>query len=711
MAATAALVAESVWSAPVRMDDVTTSPDPAIDPKYTDEAVLSIVVQDFERASTWLNDRRWPLMWTETDILYQSPRSLSIFEGSSVTRANVSRFTVAKQTNSIAPAISGAIFSDATPFEIRPRPNTKQDTARAWKETIAELLEQISFKQEASYGIQGKVNQGTVIFMGGWQTTTRVESHYQRKQAPPQVNLPLGQPLTVFTKESDEFEAVDVEVTKNLPIFEKCELGTVFPDPTWNKPNQLWKASFIVRRMYLNYDDLTKLRDNEDYDIPSDDVLRSMFSPDHPEQTEGITGVEEALTANTSVHHAQREDFEFSEDPLLRPMEVLEWWSDTDVRTVLQRKVVIRNAKHRMPHKPFFSANYWDIDNAGYGMGIGRIAGADQRVEQGMINAILDILAFAVNPEYSIARGANVPTQDQRRRLGGIRLVETGPGGDASRAIALVPQPQVPADAWRAIQASISTSESATGADQATVQGTLPGRGSSIGRSGTGAGMISAASSGRLQSPVERFIDGVFLPYLKFLWQMVKERMPISDIRAILGDRAPDLVVDFQDFMDADVRFDTLAGTRLAARNRMAQALPFLLEVLGNQALVQQLGQTGWKVNALELVKMVLDLSEWKNQNDLIVQMTPQEQQAMVAQNPAVIQAQSKAAAQQQDQNFQMQLEDKKIAGRIAARSIDNTHKTLVESPLERAASFAERTADTHAINTSQFFGPSGGGQ
>lgn len=83
----------------------------------------------------------------------------------------------------------------------------------------------------------------------------------------------------------------------------------------------------------------------------------------------------------------------------------------------------------------------------------------------------------------------------------------------------------------------------------------------------------------------------------------------------------------------------------------------------------------------------------------------------MAAQNPSVIAAQSKAAEQQQNQQFQMALEDKKIAGRIAAKSIDTTHKTLVESPLDRAASFAERTADTHAINTSQFFGPSGGGQ
>jgi hypothetical protein len=202
-------------------------------------------------------------------------------------------------------------------------------------------------------------------------------------------------------------------------------------------------------------------------------------------------------------------------------------------------------------------------------------------------------------------------------------------------------------------------------------------------------------------------IDGVLLPFLKFLWQMVRERMPISEIRAILGDRAQFLQVDFADFMEANIKFDTLAGTRLQARNRMAQALPFLLEVFGNQALVSQLAQTGWKVNAQELVQMVLDVSEWKNQNDLIVQMTPQEMQTMAAQNPEAIKAQAQAAQQQNDQQFQMALEDKKIAGRIAAKSINTVHQAAVESPLDRAASFAERTADERGMQGSQFFAPS----
>lgn len=686
---------------PVDPSDVQTSPTPEVAPKYTDEAVLSIVVQDYERASAWLDDRRWPLQWTESDILYQSPRSMSVFEGSTITRSNISRFTVAKQTNSLAPAISGAIFTDPTPFEVRPRPSSSQDTARAWKELIAELLDQIDFKQECDFGIQGMTNSGTVIFKAGWETTTRIERHYVRKAPPVTVPMPMGKPLTIHTKQSDEFEVKEYEVTRNRPTFEKVNLGQVFPDPKCNKPNQIWKAKFIVYEDYITYEDLQQLRDNPDYDIPSDEVLRAIFTQDQ-EQTKAVDGIEEALQANTSVHHAARPDQNFTEDPLLKPMQILEWWSDCEVRVVLQQKCVIRNGPHGLPDKPFFSANYWNIDNSLWGMGVGRISGADQRCEQAIINAIMDILAFAVQPEYAIARGANVPTQDQRRRLGGIRMVD---GGDSTKAISLIPQPQVPPDTWRAIQSVVGTSEGATGSDQATVQGILPGRGtSSVGRSGTGAGMIQAASSGRLQSPVERFVDGVLIPFLKFLRQMIKERMPMTEIRAILGDRADDLEVDFGDFFNADVKFETLAGTKLAARNRMAQALPFLLEVFGNQALVQQLSQIGFKVNVMELVSMVLDMSEWKNRQNLILPMSDQEKQMMMMQNPAAIKAQADSAQMQQKHQNDMELEDKKISGRMANQAVKDQHQKLIESPLERAAAFAERVADERTMQSTPFF-------
>jgi hypothetical protein len=242
------------------------------------------------------------------------------------------------------------------------------------------------------------------------------------------------------------------------------------------------------------------------------------------------------------------------------------------------------------------------------------------------------------------------------------------------------------------------------------VQGSLPGRGSSIGRSGTGAGMIQAASQGRLQAPVERFVEGVVLPFMEFLWDTGKEQYKISEISKLLGDAMTQaLQVDWHNFMNSKLKFDNLAGQRLAARAQMSQSLPFLLEVLGNQALIGQLTQTGWKVNALEVVNMVLQVSGWKNQADLIVQMNDQETQALAAQNPALIKTQSAQAMLQQKHQNDMQLEDEKISGRIATKAIDTQHSALVESPLQRAASFAQRVQDERSMQGSQYYANTGG--
>jgi hypothetical protein len=703
-----ALLEQSNPTAPVMPKDVSTPATFAPAPKYTDAAVLSIVCQDFERYQAWLDDKKWVLHWNESAILYQSPRTFAQYENSSVSKSNISRFDVAKAVNSLAPAISGAIFSDATPFEIRPRPNVDQNTARAWKALIEVLLELCCFKQELTYGIEGMTNQGTVIFKAGWETYTEIKRHYKRKASPIKIHLPLGgPPIEAYTAESEEFEVVEEEVIRNRPFFEKKELGTVFWNPKWNAPNQMWRAGTVIEETWLNYDDLKKLRQNPEYDIPDDETLRFMFMND-TEQVESQNVVDQSLTSNPTIHQAERQNAETSEDPLLKPMQLLEWWDDDQVRVVLQKKCVIRNDKHELPCLPYFSANFWNIENAAAGLGVGRIAGSQQRQSQGVVNAALDIIAYAVQPETIIARGANIPTQEHRRRLGGIRVVD---GNDATKAVMLVPQPQVPPDAWRALQNAEMTADATTGADQAAVQGSLPGRGSSVGRSGTGAGMLQAASQGRIQAPVERVIDGVMLPFLKFLWSMVKERMPVKEIREILGDKmAADIQIDLDDFFNADIKFDTMAGTRLAARTQMAQALPFLLEVFGNQALVGQMGQTGWKVDVMEMTSMVMDVSQWKNQRNLVVPMTPEEKQSMAMNNPAVVKAQADSAMMDKKHQNDMELEDRKGQIRIAAKSVDSAGKKLIESPLERASSFAQRVADERAIQGSQFYGSSPGG-
>jgi hypothetical protein len=686
------IVAESNWQEPVKQQDVKTSPDPSIAPKYTDAAVLSIVVQDKASASAWLKDNRWPLQWRESDMLHQSPKGFAVFEGSNVTRSNVSDFTVATQTNSIAPAMQQAVFSDPTPFLVRPRPNVTEAAARGWTALLSWALDECDFKGECYTGIEHQVGLGTVIYKAGWETEDRIEEHYIRKAAPAQINVPMQPtPITVFTEESDEFDVEERVVTRNRPTFEQVPLDEVFIDPKWNKPNQLWKAKFIVHEKWITYDDLSQLRNNPLYDIPSDDELRAILDPQDPEQT--VSATDDSLDQNGAIHHAERQDKNTSADPLLRPLQILERWTDTDCQVVLQEKVVIRKGPHMMPGKPFFAANFWNMFNAGYGIGTGRLSGSAQRVKQGTKNAALDIIAMAVQPDYVVSRGANAPIGAMRQRLGGITMVD----GNAREAFMLKEQPKVPSEVWNMLQLTATEADTNAGADQAVVQGIRPGAGGSITRTATGAGGLMKAASTRIQSPVDKFVDGVMLPFLKFLWQMMRERMPISEIREVLGEQmTADVLPDMYDLMNAKVKFEVLAGTRLAAKAAMAQSLPFMLQVFENPQIAEQLNATGQKINWIEVFNMVMDVSEWKNQRALIVPMTDQEKQMQQQQNKAVQDLQTKIQLLMVKHKNDMELEDQKQQGRTSGH--------LIETAAEHAVGLQERDQDEKMVAGSPYF-------
>src|SRR5579863_2580501 len=86
--------------------------------EFAEDAETRIVVQNIERGEAWIG-KAWASLWRESDILYQALRSYSAWEGSQVTRSNVSRFTVAKLVNALVPQILKALFYSKPPFEIR----------------------------------------------------------------------------------------------------------------------------------------------------------------------------------------------------------------------------------------------------------------------------------------------------------------------------------------------------------------------------------------------------------------------------------------------------------------------------------------------------------------------------------------------------------------------------------------------------------------
>lgn len=658
--------------------------------EYTDMAALKLVVQDAARTDAWLAEKQWSLHWRETDILYQSPRNLSAWEGTTVTRANVSRFTVASHVNSIQPQMMSGIFYEDPPFVLRPRPRTKQNVVKAKTALFSMLLAEMNFQQECDNGTLSQVNFGTGVWKWGWTTELRTKKKYVRKTPPARVKLPFSdKEILVHTKESDEFEVQEVQTEKNRPFLESKDIRFILPDPAWNSPD-IRDAKWVVERAYLTFNDLEELRNQPGYDLPPSEDLKALFFGAKEIPLAPGT-VEQNSQGNVSVMHAAPRNETTTADPLEQPLEVLERWDHERVIVVIQQKLIIRNEAHGLGCHPYLSSNWWNVPNCGWGMGVGRIVGQDQRVEQGATNGALDILALACNQQYARSRGANVPTQQIRSRLGGIIDVD----GDVDKAFKVIEPPRVPPELWTAIESSKASGQAASGANELFMQGNLPEKGrTSLGRTARGAGEMAGAVASRLQGPVGRFVNQVFIPFLKIMDELIAERMPISELREMLGDKmGPDFQESetfMEEFLNADMEFEALAGAHLAAKKAMAAALPLLVQIFENPHLLQQLQSTGWTVDVRELFDMMMEMSEWKNDRDVIRQMTKQELALYQAANQAIQKVQGAMA-----------LQDKKHQGK--AQEIDQENEAhlardLVLQSADRATSEVMRSDFREAV-------------
>lgn len=663
--------------------------------EYSDRALLQTVVQDEARADAWVSSQQWAMTWKEAEILYQSPRNVSTWPETSATRANVSRFTVAKHCNSIVPELISGMFYDSPPFLLKPRRGTSQNVVRAKGELFATLLDEMEFRNEVELAFEDMVLLGTMICKYGTSQGSKMEETVKRKRQPIKYRGHFGQGFVIHTPDSDEFEIEEKEREFWNFWLERKELQHILVAPGWRHPD-IRKAKYVIEVAFFTFDDLNDLRTDPAYNIPSTEELKSyFFGPREASGTETTTGQAGAIS---SVQAAQPRNAEQSADPLLHPLKVTERWTKDRVVTVLRGGevdgLIIRNQRNKFRQIPYLSANFWNVKGSGYGLGLGRIIGQDQRIETGTTNGALDILSMIINQQYVRSRGANVPTQQIRARLGGIIDVD----GPVDKALHLLETPKVDGAIFSMLREAAAQSESASGANEQLVQGQQPERGrTSMGRTATGAANMAAASASRLQGPLGHFINQVFLPFIRVMDRMVNLEMPIEQIREVLGeelgeeffqmvDEADKREGDFMDeFLNAKMTYEVLAGTYMAARKAMAQALPLITQIFENPQLLQQLENAGWIIDVKELFEMFMEVSGWKNQRTLIRKMTPEEEKRMAQMNSGM----QKMAGQQQmeEQKFrnQQQLEDQRNmgkAGDTVLREVIRNATTGAASPI-----------------------------
>jgi hypothetical protein len=588
---------------------------------------LKIVLDDVRADETFINQKMWTLRWREIDALYQSPRPMSSWENTGVAEANVQSFLVAKHTNSLVPAVMNGIFFQSPFFKLRTTPGTTQEVVRQKETLFSALFREMEFEEACWDGWFYTVLFGTAIYKWGTKTYPKARPVYKRRGKKQIINGKYVN-LHITTKDSTQIDVDDREQDFWCPFVEHIPNEEVLVDSTLTKPD-IRKARHVSHIRYMTgYQliEMCKEHDGEEgWYCPPESEIRSWFETPVEGPMASDTPLE-VMGESAVLAHAQLESHAEHGDPLEQVLKVIEHTTKKRITVVVQDKLVVRNTKNPWGRINYLSSHWWRIPRSFWSLGIGHLAGQEQRVDQGTRNAALNLLSMAVNPPMlRLAGQDNQPGQNIRLRRGGIITVQ---GDDVRKGFGVMDMPRIPPELWTVLQNANQTAEEATGADQRLAQGNTGGSGTSMGRTASGAVQLASAQSNRLQGPVSRFVKTMMEPFIYTIDELVNEEMPESQIKDILGDELGNEYsekFDLEKYLNGRAKFEVLAAQHMAAKKGMAQMLPLLSQIFENQQLLAQLNKTGWTIDALELVSMFCEISEWTNRADLVRRMTPQE--------------------------------------------------------------------------------------
>jgi type III secretion system FlhB-like substrate exporter len=312
------------------------------------------------------------------------------------------------------------------------------------------------------------------------------------------------------------------------------------------------------------------------------------------------------------------------------------------------------------------------------------------------------MLAYPMNAPVLVGRGDNTPTQNVINRLGGFWQLDVPPGGDVNKAVGFMKMPEIPADAWRMMDLIRTSSEATSGANSQMQQGNLGGPGSSAARTATGASRIAQQSDQSIADPVDSVAEGVIVPVIEFLIKMVKERMPLREIRELLSDKHAAVIeraIDEDQFIDAEFEVAVLAGQKLAAKQGIQQLIPLFLQILQQPQLLDYLHQRGDTVAFDVILDLMMQVSELQQQPDIFRALTDAEKQHIQQMNPGAQKVQSAAAIEQlKGKNKQDEIHAKGEVD-LANKAADIAMTHISEGiPLTRAMGLVERSDDVSAL-------------
>jgi hypothetical protein len=621
---------------------------------WTDDYAVKIVAADFALAENYrTHNHDW--RWQNADALYMGYVPQKYWEGTRIPRANISVFTAYEQIESMVPRIIQALFGDDPWFEAEAMGKTSPHAARVAREVILAQMSESKIRKVIEIAIRSGLIYGNGPLELSWLYSSQIVKKFiprfiprRQKAFHPllgEIQLPVGGYDRVIRE-------VQQEEYINRPVLENIDIRDFYIDPNCptSDPND---ARYTVRRSYKDADWWDGMRDVEGFNVPSKEDIIDFCRSKNSAQSDNTKQMQEA--ARMSQWNPQVDQ---TIDPGGNRFELLCYKTDRRIVWVANRQYVIYNIPNPYGKKLQYNFSYTDILSRFYGMAVTDVTEGEQRLQQGVVNARIDELALSIHPSTTVLSSNREPVYKLRIRPGGVNY-STDPSKDLVRQY---PQ-NVTQQAFLEVQASDVRVQKITGLADTAAGGQNP-----VARSATGAGLQGQATMIRSQYQVEKMEDNVLEPMLADVHMLNQHHLdPDQRIAAVGGEQIDPIAI-----FGADVQFKMRAGSRMASRAGLLQALPLIFQEMVSPQLQAQLTAQGKTIDFVEVFQMVLDATGYRNKATWTRPLTDEEKAALkaAAENPqsADLQKQRERLAsmgQQTQMKGELSLAETALQGKI----------------------------------------------
>lgn len=618
--------------------------------QLSDEVALGIVLADTQDTLSYLQSKGLvPLGIENSDDLvraYVRPRQWP--DGKP--RANLSMHVTLQAIEKLMPALYMSLFAQGKkrPFIIEPVGKTTPAAARANASLLSWGIKNSDLKEEMRVSLKNALTYGVTVGEWGWRSKKIRKKVYKKDTAGKLVGVP---------------SVIDWE----CPFYESLDLKMVLVDPGL-KRQDVQRGKFVIKQYMTDGYGLADLRDDSTYkNIPTDAELAIFLSEKSEPTTDSLA---ESKRAVWREFQAKLESESTSKDPMMQPLEILQWESADRVITILQRKLVIRNEENEFGRISKQSCAFIDVLGSFWGFGIAKLLAGEQRLQQGVVNNWIDSLALVLNPVFQLLKGVGPGTQS----------IPVSPGKVITESGELKPLlvPDITKPAMEAITTSDIRAQEKVGANGGA---NMP---NAAMRTAEGVNAFAGDVIQRLQYFLEQFINLVYIPTLEAYLEMMHDHLTVEQVNEILtAEEGKAYEGDISDVYNAQLRLDVVAGANMMAKFAAAQLAPMIIQLVSAGPVADQLEVAGKKFDYSEFISETLDMMGWDLEN-LVIPMSPDDLKRVQQKNAALQRVQGDLMLQDKKHVDNLSEIDAKASGQAGVATVRQILKSHSDQALQQ---------------------------